>query len=71
MAKIAIEDLSGASTPVTANPYDGLINAVDGDPVRTDPDSWSSRPNAGFRRNSKNATNSTESPEMVNKKQRS
>ena len=34
MAKVAIEDLSGASTPVTANPYDGLINAVDGDSVR-------------------------------------
>lgn len=37
MAKVAIEDLSGASTPVTANPYDGLINAVDGDRVRTNP----------------------------------
>ena len=36
MAKVAIEDLSGASTPVTANPYDGLINAVEGDPVRAD-----------------------------------
>ena len=34
MAKVAIEDLSGASTPVTANPYDGLINVVDGDTVR-------------------------------------
>ena len=33
MAKIAIEDLSGATTPVTANPYDGLIHAVEGDAV--------------------------------------
>lgn len=33
MAKVAIEDLSGAQTPVTSNPYDGLINAVEGDNV--------------------------------------
>lgn len=33
MAKVAFEDLSGTSTPVTSNPYDGLINACHNDPV--------------------------------------
>lgn len=33
MANVAVEDLSGTSIPVTANPYDGLINASHGDPV--------------------------------------
>ena len=33
MAKVAIEDLSGTSTPVTNNPYDGIIQATDNDPV--------------------------------------
>lgn len=33
MAKVAFEDLSGTSTPVTSNPYDGLILACHGDPV--------------------------------------
>ncbi|ERF73733.1 hypothetical protein EPUS_00987 [Endocarpon pusillum Z07020] len=28
MAKVAIEDLSGHTTPVTGNPYDGLISAT-------------------------------------------
>ncbi|KAL2444365.1 hypothetical protein ABEF95_016430 [Exophiala dermatitidis] len=32
MANIPFEDLSGASTPATSNPYDGLINACHGDP---------------------------------------
>ncbi|OQU94110.1 hypothetical protein CLAIMM_00519 isoform 2 [Cladophialophora immunda] len=32
MAKVDFEDLSGTSTPVTANPFDGLINASHGDP---------------------------------------
>jgi len=32
MAKVAFEDLSGASTPLSSNPYDGLINACHGDP---------------------------------------
>ncbi|OAP63986.1 hypothetical protein AYL99_03213 [Fonsecaea erecta] len=32
MAKVDFEDLSGTSTPVTANPFDGLINACHGDP---------------------------------------
>lgn len=32
MAKVAVEDLSGTSTPVTANPYDGLIQACNNDP---------------------------------------
>jgi len=31
MAKVAFEDLSGASTPVTSNPYDGLIQATGND----------------------------------------
>ena len=34
MAKVAFEDLSGTSTPVSSNPYDGLINACHGEPVR-------------------------------------
>ena len=34
MAKIAIEDLSGTTTPVTSNPYDGLITATNGDPAK-------------------------------------
>jgi len=34
MAKVAVEDLSGTSTPVTSNPYDGLISACNNDPVR-------------------------------------
>lgn len=34
MAQIAIEDLSGTNTPVTSNPYDGLITATKGDPVQ-------------------------------------
>ncbi|HEU0049945.1 MAG TPA: hypothetical protein VFQ43_20315 [Nitrososphaera sp.] len=34
MAKVAIEDLSGTTTPVTSNPYDGLISACHDDPVR-------------------------------------
>ncbi|RMZ85273.1 hypothetical protein DV738_g175, partial [Chaetothyriales sp. CBS 135597] len=34
MAKVAIEDLSGVSTPVTSNPYDGLIQATDNDPKK-------------------------------------
>ncbi len=33
MAKIAYEDFSGTSTPVTANPYDGIIEACKNDPV--------------------------------------
>lgn len=33
MAKIAYEDFSGTSTPVTANPYDGIIEACNNDPV--------------------------------------
>jgi hypothetical protein len=33
MANVAFEDLSGASTPVTSNPYDGLITASGDDPV--------------------------------------
>jgi vesicle-fusing ATPase len=33
MAKVAIEDLSGTTTPVTSNPYDGLITATKGDPA--------------------------------------
>jgi hypothetical protein len=33
MAKVAFEDLSGASTPVTSNPFDGLLNACNNDPV--------------------------------------
>jgi hypothetical protein len=33
MAKVAIEDLSGTTTPVTSNPYDGLISACHDDPV--------------------------------------
>ncbi|KAI1612135.1 RNA ligase/cyclic nucleotide phosphodiesterase [Exophiala viscosa] len=32
MAKVVYEDLSGTSTPVTGNPYEGLINACHGDP---------------------------------------
>ncbi|KIW77463.1 hypothetical protein Z517_09909 [Fonsecaea pedrosoi CBS 271.37] len=32
MAKVNFEDLSGSSTPVTANPFDGLINACHGEP---------------------------------------
>jgi len=32
MANVAFEDLSGTSTPITANPFDGLINACHGDP---------------------------------------
>jgi hypothetical protein len=36
MAKVAIEDLSGTTTPVTSNPYDGLIIACHDDPVRSD-----------------------------------
>ncbi|KAK5940879.1 hypothetical protein PMZ80_007296 [Knufia obscura] len=32
MAKIAYEDFSGTSTPVTANPYDGIIEACNNDP---------------------------------------
>jgi hypothetical protein len=35
MAKVVFEDLSGTSTPVTSNPFDGLINATEGDPVRS------------------------------------
>ena len=35
MANVAFEDLSGASTPVTGNPYDGLITASGDDPVGT------------------------------------
>ena len=34
MAHIAIEDLSGTTTPVTSNPYDGLITATKGDPAQ-------------------------------------
>ncbi|RMZ88424.1 hypothetical protein DV736_g4338, partial [Chaetothyriales sp. CBS 134916] len=34
MAKVTIEDLSGPSTPVTSNPYDGLIQATDNDPMK-------------------------------------
>ena len=34
MAKVAIEDLSGTTTPVTSNPYDGLITATKGDPAK-------------------------------------
>lgn len=34
MAKVDFEDLSGTSTPITANPFDGLINACHGEPVR-------------------------------------
>ncbi|RMD40334.1 hypothetical protein DV735_g4814, partial [Chaetothyriales sp. CBS 134920] len=34
MAKVAIEDLSGVSTPSTSNPYDGLIQASDNDPKK-------------------------------------
>jgi hypothetical protein len=34
MAKVAIEDLSGTTTPVTSNPYDGLITATNGDPAK-------------------------------------
>jgi vesicle-fusing ATPase len=34
MAKVAIEDLSGTTTPVTSNPYDGLISATKGDPAK-------------------------------------
>jgi hypothetical protein len=34
MAKVAIEDLSGHTTPVTGNPYDGLISATNNDSVR-------------------------------------
>lgn len=33
MAKVAFEDLSGTTTPQTDNPYDGLIQATDNDPV--------------------------------------
>lgn len=33
MAKVAFEDLSGTTTPLTENPYDGLIQAADNDPV--------------------------------------
>jgi hypothetical protein len=33
MAKVAIEDLSGHTTPVTGNPYDGLISATNDDSV--------------------------------------
>lgn len=33
MAKVAIEDLSGHTTPATANPYDGLISATNNDSV--------------------------------------
>jgi hypothetical protein len=35
MAKVAFEDLSGTSTPVTSNPFDGLLNSCDDNPVRT------------------------------------
>jgi hypothetical protein len=35
MAKVDFEDLSGTATPITSNPFDGLINACHGDPVRT------------------------------------
>lgn len=34
MAKVAFEDLSGTSTPLSGNPYDGLINACHDDAVR-------------------------------------
>ena len=34
MAKVAIEDLSGTTTPVTSNPYDGLITATNRDPAK-------------------------------------
>lgn len=33
MAKVTFEDLSGTTTPVTSNPYDGLISATQGDPA--------------------------------------
>jgi hypothetical protein len=33
MAKVAIEDLSGHTTPVTGNPYNSLINTTNNDPV--------------------------------------
>jgi len=36
MANIAYEDLSGTSTPVTTNPYDGIIQACKNDPVCLD-----------------------------------
>jgi len=32
MAKVDFEDLSGTATPMTSNPFDGLINACHGDP---------------------------------------
>lgn len=35
MANIPIKDLSGTVTPVTSNPYDGLISACHDDPVRS------------------------------------
>ena len=40
MAKVAIEDLSGHTTPVTGNPYDALITAANNSsvkPVRSSP----------------------------------
>ncbi len=33
MAKVAIEDLSGHTTPVIGNPYDGLISATNDNSV--------------------------------------
>lgn len=60
MAKVAIEDLSGASTPVTENPYDGLINAIDADAVRLDRSCSRLIPNLSFRASFRNDTNSTE-----------
>lgn len=35
MANVAIEDLSGHATRVTENPFDGLIEACQGDVVGT------------------------------------
>ena len=36
MAKIAYEDFSGTTTPVTSNPYDGIIHACNNNPVCID-----------------------------------
>jgi hypothetical protein len=33
MAKVDIEDLSGNTTPVNGNPYDGLISATNNNSV--------------------------------------